>query len=210
VTTRLICLHGFTMNGAGLRHMLSELEPEWEHDFEIVCPDAPHTAAEASVRGITELMGGFRPRPPNLEWWNASEDGRVYRGWAESLERIRSAAEGQPSLGLLGFSQGAAVAAAVAALASRGEFPSLRFAVLIAGFAPRSDELAALFEPVVDVPSLHVWGEADSFAKHAPKLVEKFAPASREQWVWPGRHTVPTHPEARRVMLDFLQRHAHG
>ncbi len=208
MTTRLIGLHGFTMNGAGLRHLLSEFEPELARDCELVCPDAPHTAAEASVQGITELMGGFRAKPPNLEWWNASEDGRVYRGWDESLECIRSAAEGQQSLGLLGFSQGAAVAAAVAALASRGEFPALCFVVLIAGFAPRSDALAPLFEPPVDVPSLHIWGEADPFARHAPRLLEKFAPTSREQWVWPGRHTIPSTPQARQVLLDFMQRRA--
>jgi predicted esterase len=223
VPTSLIALHGFTMNGAGLRHLLGDLETRCADVVDLICPDAPHAASEASVAGLASLMGGFRARPPNLEWWNASEDRLTYRGWdatrdmlcalAERTESPRASrseqplAEEQRGLGLLGFSQGAAVAASLAALSQRGAFPPLCFVVLVAGFLPRAPEIEALFDVPIEIPSLHVWGSADPFAKHAPTLLQRFAPHTRQELSWAGRHTVPT-GDAGDALVEFVRRHA--
>lgn len=196
------------MNGAGLRYMLGPLEPRLADVVELVYPDAPHAASEESVAGIAALMGGFRPKPPNLEWWNASEDRRTYRGWHASRERLRELATTGARVGVLGFSQGAAVAASLAASARAAEFPALAFVVLVAGFVPRDAELAPLFEPQLSVPSLHVFGERDSFARHAPALVERFAPHSRRELRWPGHHTVPASGAEADVLVEFIRAHA--
>jgi predicted esterase len=212
VQTALLSLHGFTMNGAGLRHMMESIEPSLSDVLHFAYPDAPHTASEASVAGLSSLVGGFRAKPPNLEWWNASDDGLTYPGWETTRDALRAMAErlegaGHP-VALLGFSQGAAVAAALAALSERGGFPKLRFVVLVAGFSPRARDIAALFEEPVRVPSLHVWGELDRFAKHGPKLLERFDPDTREVLTWPGRHIVPTSGSAADTLVSFLRRHA--
>ena len=192
VKTTLIALHGFTMNAAGLRHMMSDLEPRLGAAVDLEFVDAPQRASADSVAGLSGLLGGLRPRPPNLQWWNASDDGLTYAGWNETRARLEETVRGRAAAGLLGFSQGAAVAASLAAAASRGEFPSLAFVVLIAGFTPRAIDIAPLFADPVRVPSLHVWGEADPFARHAPALYQRFDPATREMVTWPGRHLVPT------------------
>jgi pimeloyl-ACP methyl ester carboxylesterase len=208
VRTALISLHGFTMNAAGLKHMMAELEPRLAPSVDLVYPDAPHTASEASVAGIAQLMGGFRPKPPNLQWWNAGDDGVAYVGWEATRERLARELEAHPRAGLLGFSQGAAVAAALAAASSRGLFPPVRFVVAVAGFVPRAHDIAPLFADPVRVPSLHVWGLADGMAKHAPRLAERFDPAQRELITWPGRHIVPTTGAAADAIVAFVQRHA--
>jgi predicted esterase len=211
VRTTLITLHGFTMNANGLGHMLAELEPRLAESVDVVHVNAPHVASEDSVAGLASVLGGFRPKPPNLQWWNASDDGRDYHGWAETRARIAAEVERHGAAGLLGFSQGAAVAAALAAASSLEQFPPLRFVVLVAGFTPRAQDIAPLFSEPVRVPSLHVWGEADHrFAKHSPSLVERFEPATREVHTWPGRHVVPTSGAAGDAIVDFVRRHSIG
>ena len=196
------------MNAAGLKHMMADLEPRLDDAVDLVYPDAPHPASEESVSAIAQLMGGFRPKPPNLQWWNANDDGTAYVGWEATRERLAAELAAHPRAGLLGFSQGAAVAASLAAASSRGEFPPLRFVIAIAGFLPRAHDIAPLFDPPVRIPSLHVWGLGDGMAKHAPRLVDRFDPAEREVVTWPGRHIVPTSGDAADAIVAFIRRHA--
>ncbi len=193
------------MNAAGLRFMLADLEPRLDGVVDFAYPDAPHTASEDSVAGLASLLGGFRPKPPNLEWWNASGDGATYRGWDVTKERLAVEVARFPSVALLGFSQGAAVAAALAAASERGQFPALRFVVLVAGFAARAIDIAALFSEPLVTPSLHVFGDADPFAKHAPALLECFAPETRQELRWPGRHVIPVSGAPADTLVEFIR-----
>lgn len=186
--------------------MLRELHPRLTDLAEVVYPNAPHTASDASVLGLANLMGGFRAKPPNLEWWNASDDGRTYRGWPASLEQLRNEIDPSAPTALLGFSQGAAAAAALAALSQAGVFPPLACVVLVAGFPPRAEELAPHFAAPIAVPSLHVWDPADPFAKYSPALFERFAETTREQLLWAGRHAVPAEPPQADTLVDFIRR----
>jgi pimeloyl-ACP methyl ester carboxylesterase len=206
--TTLLGLHGFTMNGLALRRMLGALEPRLAEHVELSFADAPHAASEASVTNLVRRMGGSPSPPPNLEWWNSSEDGRQYQGWAETRAQLSALLQQRPSVGLLGFSQGAAVAAALSAVAQRGSMPSLGFVVLIGGFPPRAAELLPLFEEPLTMPSLHIWGEADPLAKHAALLVNKFSTLSRRVVTWPGPHSIPTRGEAADAIVDFVREHA--
>jgi pimeloyl-ACP methyl ester carboxylesterase len=206
--TSLLGLHGFTMNGVSLRRMLGPLEPRLAEHVDLSFPDAPHVASEASVATLLRRMGGSASPPPNLEWWNSSDDGRQYQGWAETRAQLSTELQQKPSAGLLGFSQGAAVAAALSAIAQRGSLPRLRFVVLVGGFAPRAAELLPLFEEPLTMPSLHIWGEADPLAKHAALLVTKFSTLSRQVVTWPGPHSIPTRGEAADAIVDFIRTHA--
>ena len=64
--------------------------------------------------------------------------------------------------GIIGYSQGACVAAALVARSIRGNFPSIKFAILFAGDASIVD-----LEPVDPkcVPTLHVFGTKDKTTK---------------------------------------------
>jgi predicted esterase len=198
-------LHGFTMNGAGLRHMCAPLEPRLADQVDFIYPDAPHAASDVSVAGLASLMGGVRPKPPNLQWWNASDDGFTYHGWSTTRDALANEVSRHAEVALLGFSQGAAVAAALAAASSRGQFPKLRFVVLIAGFTPRAHDIAPLFAEPVSVPSVHVWGEADRFAAHSPELAERFDVGTRHVLTWPGRHVVPSAGSVSDDLIELIR-----
>jgi predicted esterase len=205
----LLGLHGYSLNGTLYRSHLQPLLERLPSSVTLEFPDGPHVCAEASVARLYAALGTPRLPPPHHSWWDASEDGRVYHDWDKSLALLRNIAEQSAGLGVIGFSQGAMVAAVLAGLASRGEFPNLRYVVIIAGRTPRAETLRPLFEQKLNLPSLHVWGERDPIATPAgAELAEHFDPAQREVWVWPGSHRVPTRGAAADKIVAFVERYA--
>ena len=73
-------------------------------------------------------------------WFDATDDGREYRGWDATRDALTSVLAAGP-VGVIGFRQGAVVAAALAAMASRAAAPPIQFAILVAGRPPRADAL---------------------------------------------------------------------
>jgi pimeloyl-ACP methyl ester carboxylesterase len=200
----ILVLHGYTMNAEILRMAtmwpMERLAPK--HELEFV--DAPHTCSLAAVDRFYRQTGLTRPPGPHLTWWDASDDGRDYVGWEASIARLRQFASEGHCAGIIGFSQGAMMAALVAALASRGEFPALRFAVLIAGAKPRARALEPYFEAPIQLPSLHIWGERDALATlSGPSLAQCFDPGTRHTLIWPGGHVFPTRGLAAETALAF-------
>ena len=209
MTTTLLGLHGFSLNGPLFRELLVELMPELPAGLILLCPDAPHACSVEATARVFAVTGGRETAPPHRCFWDATDDGREYRGWPESLHALRAVAAGAPRLGLFGFSQGAIAAAALCALAARGEFPEIAFAVLVAGRVPRSDLLASLFGSPLRVPSMHVWGERDAFAAaHSPVLADCFEPDQRQLVRWSGGHRVPTRGPAADAVAAFIAQHA--
>jgi pimeloyl-ACP methyl ester carboxylesterase len=146
------------------------------------------------------------PPGPHLTWWNSIDDGRVYEGWEHTRDELALLAAGRDRLVLLGFSQGAMVATALASLVGFGEFPPLASVVLIAGRIPRAEALAHYFERPIRVPSLHVWGLADKVSgTHAPRVFERFDVRTRECAIWTGPHVVPSHGPAKDAIVEFLR-----
>jgi pimeloyl-ACP methyl ester carboxylesterase len=204
--TTLLGLHGFTQNGPQLHMQLSGLARRLPTGVELVCPDAPHGCSQAS---IDRMYRGFGRRPPGpyLCWWDANQDGSVYTGWESSLEQLRQLAVQAGPLALLGFSQGAMMASALAALSVAGQFPALACVVLVAGRSARSSLLQPLFARPIAVPSLHVWGERDLMMRDgSAALVEAFDPHAREVVHWPGPHAVPRRGPAADSIVDFITR----
>lgn len=205
--TTLIALHGYTMNGAVMRAHLGPLAAALEAHVDLVCPDAPLACAPDSVERLYALWQRPRAPGPHRTWWDSNDDGSVYRGFEDTRDTLAALLDRHEPAALLGFSQGAMLAAAIAALAVRGEAPPIRFAVLVAGRVPRAVSLQPLFTAPIDLPSLHVWGERDTLTgAMSPALRDAFVGA--EALVWPGPHVVPsTGPEAERI-VDFVRRHA--
>jgi pimeloyl-ACP methyl ester carboxylesterase len=125
---------------------------------ELVFADAPSLAAN------------------DFGWWHAVEaerdpasddpgvDGphRHSKGWARTRDAIVAtfAREG-PFDGVIGFSQGAALAALLVGL--RGDSIAFDFAILVGGFSSNDPELAKLYDrrERFALPSVHVMGRAD-------------------------------------------------
>jgi pimeloyl-ACP methyl ester carboxylesterase len=206
--TTLVVLHGLSMNGDVMRQKMQPLSVRLAELLDLEFVDAPHACKEHTLaRLYAGARAVFRPAPPHLEWWNASDDGRAYNGYEASLELVRERLAEHPRVALLGFSQGATFAAALTALSERAELPKIRFAVMVAGRLPRSTEWAPLFESSLRTPSLHVWGLRDRYATAAsPGLLEGFAASSREAVFWRGPHVVPTKGVAADAIVDFVRR----
>jgi pimeloyl-ACP methyl ester carboxylesterase len=205
--TTLLALHGFTLNGALMRQGLGALAERLEQHVELVCLDAPHTCSAGAVDRLYAAWDVPRLPPPHLCWWDASDDGLVYNGWEETLALLRARMEEQAPIGVLGFSQGAMLAAVIAALSSRGELPPLAFAVMIGGSLPRAPALRSAFEELVKVPSLHLWGERDKVTgSYSPALATRFEPELSERVTWPGGHSIPTQGDAAERLIEFVAR----
>jgi predicted esterase len=207
----LIALHGFSQTGERFRESVERLLERLPARVTVLFPDAPHDCSPLSVDKLYSWSGASKPPPPHRCWWDATDDGRQYRGWQESLTALQALAgiehEARP-LGVIGFSQGAIAAAALAGLAAHGRFPALDYAILVAGRSPRSDDLHELFNPPLALPSLHVWGEKDPFAMSASaRLVELFDARTRDVKIWAGPHIVPTRGPASDAIAAFIERH---
>jgi pimeloyl-ACP methyl ester carboxylesterase len=203
----VLVLHGYTMNGRFGASVAQMLKPLGE-DVRVVSPDAPLECSEAAVTRFYEGTGVRRGAGPHLTWWRASDDNSVYEGWDASRALIERTVSEHAIVGVIGFSQGAMVASACAALAARGELPGLRFAILVAGRVPRAHAMRSWFERPIELESLHVWGERDPFsAEAAPELVRHFAKSSRQEFVWAGAHSFPTSGPAAEVMREFVRAH---
>lgn len=212
MSTTLIALHGFTQNGTIMRELLAPLAERLK-DVAFEYPDGPNPCSATSVERMHQLLSGT-PRPPHRCWFDASDDGREYRGFEHTktelsalIERASGTAGGR--VGLLGFSQGAICGGSLAALSAHGRFPKLDFVVLVAGRTPRSDEITPLLDRPIAIPSLHVWGERDPIAKgHVEALVERFDPVTRKLVKWPGPHIVPTRGDGADAIVRFIGEHA--
>jgi predicted esterase len=207
--TTLIVLHGFTQNGTQLGSHLAPLLTRLPASLTVRTPDAPHPCSEAGLKRLASMLGSDGWPAPHLCWWDATDDGSVYRGFEQSRDLIAGLVHEAPGpVGLLGFSQGAILTAALGALSARGEFPALQFVAMVAGRKPRAAALAPLFDAPLLLPSLHVWGSRDAFSAHVQTLVECFAPAQREEVCWDGPHLVPTYGPGADAIVDFLTRQA--
>lgn len=201
---KLLVLHGFIQNGQVLRAHLAELFRSLPPHVEGIYPDAPHGCSEQSVKRLQALTGSEQA-PPHRCWWNATDDGSVYRGYEESLALLKAQVRDDEPFALLGFSQGAVFAATLTALAERGEFARPRFSVLVAGRVPRAQRLQPLFMDTLTTPSLHVWGDRDVLGRdEAPKLADKFCQQTRKVLRWSGPHVIPTFGSAADELLSFI------
>ncbi|XP_026546073.1 esterase OVCA2 [Notechis scutatus] len=193
---RLLCLHGYGQNAERFRARTGALRKALRGRAQLLYLDAPHRLPPAE--GEPEREGGAGPRG----WWPESEAG------PEPGEALRAVAAALAALGpvdgLLGFSQGAALAGLLCALRERGDgrFP-FRFALLVAGFPVA--EAAAAAGPL-RVPSLHVYGEADRVipAAESRALAERFAQPALLAHA--GGHFVPAAAAQRAAYLGFLRR----
>ncbi|XP_034280386.1 esterase OVCA2 [Pantherophis guttatus] len=192
---RLLCLHGYGQNAERFRARTGALRKALRGRARLLYLDAPH---RLPAEGEPGPEGGAGPRG----WWPESaagpEPGSALRAVAEALAALG------PVDGLLGFSQGAALAGLLCALRERGDgrFP-FGFALLVAGF-PVAEAAAAA--GALRVPSLHVFGRDDRVipAAESRALAERFArPALLAH---DGGHFVPAAAAQRAAYLAFLGR----
>nr|XP_005003605.1 esterase OVCA2 [Cavia porcellus] len=218
---RVLCLAGFRQSERGFREKTGALRKALRGRAELVCLSGPHPVPDAAgPEGTAPNSGTCPPEEQPRGWWfseeadifNALEEPTVCRGLEQALGTVAQALDKLgPFDGLLGFSQGAALAALVCALGQAGDlrFPLPRFIILISGFCPRG---LGLKEPIMhnplSLPSLHVFGDTDRVipSQESMQLASRFPGAIT--LTHSGGHFVPAGAPQRQAYLKFLDQFA--
>ncbi|KAI3912660.1 hypothetical protein MKX01_009630 [Papaver californicum] len=204
---RVLCLHGFRTSGEIIKKQVTTKWPESViHKLDLVYVDAPFPC-----EGKSEVEGIFDP--PYYEWFQFDKDFTEYRNFEECLEYIQDIMLKQgPFDGLLGFSQGAILSAALPGLQSKGlaltKVPKIKFLIIIGGAMFRSPAIAEnAYSPSspVQCPSLHFLGETDFLRPYGEKLLELCVdPVVIHH---PRGHTIPRFDEqSLEMMFKFIDK----
>lgn len=228
----VLVFHGITMSGASMLRGLGPLgQVLRERGLRLIAPDggaaqrpevarrtldwaSPRYEALGQRADAAFAEGAFWLDGQHFDWFDGVTDpsGRkVYRALPASLRAVERAAEGQRVVGVLGFSQGAAMAALVAGLARRGALSwgdDLQFGLFLSGFLPVFDEPALAPWPV---PGLAAWlatGDQDPIFPERATLEQLGSVFEAPELCWvPGLgHEVVSDEAAMQRVRAFLGR----
>ncbi|RYR42036.1 hypothetical protein Ahy_A08g038486 isoform D [Arachis hypogaea] len=151
---RILCLHGFRTSGHILKTQLHKW-PQSVHDhLDLVFLDAPFPC-----QGKSDVEGIFDP--PYYEWFQFNEEFTEYTNFDECVQYIEDyMIKHGPFDGLLGFSQGAVLSAALTGLQEKGEaltkVPKVKFIIIISGAKFKSSLIMEkAYSSPISCPSLH-------------------------------------------------------
>ncbi|KAK8852312.1 serine hydrolase FSH [Apiospora arundinis] len=246
---KILMLHGYTQSGPLFKNKTGALNkllnktlspPPYNYTVSLVYPTGPHNLRPADIPGYQPPEGGdaeVDDGAPSDNWgWFRREDATgKYRGFGEGMHRIAETIREAGGVdGVLGFSQGGAQAALVAAaleserrslpeaLAGEDSWASalraanggraLRFCIVYSGFVARDEELQWLNEGGMATPSLHFLGGLDTVVDETRSrgLVEACGPEGQDGGkakvlVHPGGHYVPVSKEWTMPVVGFLR-----
>ncbi|CAA2961525.1 Hypothetical predicted protein [Olea europaea subsp. europaea] len=206
---RILCLHGFRTSGEILKKLISRWPESVLEKLDLMFLDAPFPAqGKSDVEGIYD--------PPFFEWFQADKDFKEYYNFEECLDFLEDhMLKHGPFDGVLGFSLGALLSAALPGMQREGvalaKVPDIKFLILISGskFGGSMFGLPKLatnaFSSLVKCPSLHIIGEFDFLREEGEALLNSFVdPVVINH---PKGHTVPRLVgEDLEKMLAFIQK----
>lgn len=208
---RILCFHGYQQNAKDFAGKLGSLRKALKSRAELIFIDAPHLVKADD--SISEPCAS-----ESRAWWTWQDPdvaGRpslasTYTGVEASLQLATNAlSQHQPIDGVLGFSQGSALASLLLAQCqNQGSDTRIKFAILAGAFLPKDPKYAKhLRETAVHVPTLFVCGESDKYIPlgRTKELIETFDQQRVQQYVHTGGHMVPTCTgDFKRCLQTFL------
>ncbi len=202
-----------------------------EHGITLVAPNAAHRMDEAELSPIMTWMSGryreagqdvgdtfkdgmFWDPGQHYDWFQSKTDPQTgkkhYQALEESVERVATAIRNRPVVGVIGFSQGAAMAVLLAARATRGDerFAGLRFGMFLSGFKPVFDAPTPPVYPAGPFRRLFAIGERDPLfpgnAEYLASVSAAFEGEEQELIVVPQLgHEVPASPAVVEQLARF-------
>ncbi|KAJ1916827.1 hypothetical protein H4219_003560 [Mycoemilia scoparia] len=156
-----------------------------------------------------------------FNWWRTIRIPAIqYIGIEDSIEYVKSIIKEQgPFVGVMGFSQGAALGAIMCALFSSPNLElkdglgyngdgvnNFKFGVFFGGY--RTEDKGGIwshiFDNPCDVPSLHVYGSSDTTV--SPQRSQTLIKCFKNPTVFehPGAHFIPITPAAKDVYRKFV------
>ncbi|KAA8528333.1 hypothetical protein F0562_035688 [Nyssa sinensis] len=202
--SRFLCLHGFRTSGDILKKQIAKWPESVLQKIDLVFVDAPFPA-----QGKSDVEGIFDP--PFYEWFQFNKEFTEYTNFDECLAYIEDCMiRYGPFDGLLGFSQGAILSAALPGLQAMGvaltKVPKIEHLIIIGGAKLKSPSLAEkAYSSPIQCPSVHFLGETDFLKQYGIELLESFEDPLVIHH--PKGHTIPRLDEkGLHIMLSFIER----
>ncbi|KAL1349538.1 hypothetical protein AAHE18_07G165300 [Arachis hypogaea] len=177
---RFLCLHGFRTSAEILKKQVHKWPQSVINELDLVFLDAPFPC-----QGKSDVEGIFDP--PYYEWFQFNKEFTEYTNFDECLQYIEDyMIKHGPFDGLLGFSQGAILSAALPNLQDKGvaltKVPKVKFLIIIGGAKFRSPCVAEkAYSSLIRCPSLHFLGPSFCrFCSIGRELGSRFIPARIE------------------------------
>ena len=209
---RILCLHGYAQNAEFFRARTGALRKALKAVAEFHFVDAPHPATAEFLGEVPEERGAA------LGWFNVGETApgarpaisTQYVGVEATLECIRAAVEEHgPFDGVLGFSQGATMAAYCCLRPETwwkaGAAPPFRFAILFSAFLPRDPAWSLVAaEPSKSLPTFHCFGQSDDRVPPKSCLAVAACFDAPRHHPHEGGHGVPSDAPLRAALKEFI------
>ena len=227
----IVVLHGITMSGASMLRALGPLREGLEAaGFALVAPNGGHRLSAPELTALSEWMAGryreqgqatsdfadgrFWDAGEHYDWFQSSTEPstrkKTYAALERSLDAVAAAMRERNVVGVLGFSQGAAMATVVGALASSGDarFSGVRWGMFLSGFKPVFDAPNLFAYPAGPLPRLLAIGARDPIfpgnADYLTSVSRAFAGGAEQLIVVPDLgHAVPASPEMVNLCVRF-------
>ncbi|KAJ1396097.1 Serine hydrolase FSH [Sesbania bispinosa] len=201
---RFLCLHGFRTSAEILKKQVYKWPQSVLDSLDLVFLDAPFPC-----QGKSDVEGIFDP--PYYEWFQFNKEFTEYTNFDECLQYIEDyMIKHGPFDGLLGFSQGAILAAGLPGLQEKGvaltKVPKVKFLIIIGGAKFRSPSVVEkAYSSPISCPSLHFLGETDFLRQYGNELLESCVePVVIHH---PKGHTIPRlDDESLKTMMNFIER----
>ncbi|KAH7925296.1 FSH1-domain-containing protein [Leucogyrophana mollusca] len=225
-TRKVLMLHGYGQNANIFSRRLGALRKSMPKDIELVFIDAPlilHPVDLVGSSAITALGALGVPEAasdPNMTpraWWKSNADRTVTHGMEESLLLLKDTLSRNRYDGVFGFSQGAAMAALLAALLEKPHLyppflineqpphPPFQFCVAVSGFKPSWSVSAEIFGASYSTPTLHVLGRTDVIVVPERSQVLVDLSSNKRVEEHDGGHFVPSKANWRTFMREYLR-----
>lgn len=238
---RILCLHGGGTNALIFRMQCRVLEKRLGRSFRLVYAQAPFTSVQPGpdVTSVYKDYGPFRVwlRDHRMSGVWMSRDVAARIDAALALAMAADDAKGATGdwVGLLGFSQGAKVAASILYRQQRCGMTSFRFAVLFAGRGPLVRLMPDLPHPhglvdaampfthppppawltlgsdehMLHLPTIHVHGLKDpGLDEHRDLLREYCDPRQATLLEWEGDHRMPIKSRDVETIIQHIHKAA--
>ncbi len=214
---RILCLHGGGASGTIFNIQTCRLQRALQEYFQLVFIDAPYESAPGP--GVLPFFEGLGPYFRWVAWRKDAgtrtpeervvEEQIVNKKLEEAL--AQEGDRGAPLVGIMGFSQGAQVAAGILLRKQTGELKNehLRFGVLLAGTYPPicQPTHTGACDQLIRIPTVHMHGSDDApLAQGKTLLAKNCDPNTASLMRFKGGHHLPTlHDDTKRLADMILQ-----
>ncbi|KAG2153248.1 serine hydrolase FSH [Suillus clintonianus] len=225
---KVLMLHGHSQNASIFSKRLGALRKSMGKGIEMVFVDGPivllpvdldGTSSTASLAALGASEADVKSSDPLTApraWWKSNPEKTVAHGLEESLLILRDILQRDRYDGVFGFSQGAAMAALLAALLERphlyppflidGEapHPPFKFCVAVSGFKAPGSLSADIFGTSYSTPTLHILGRNDVIVIEERSKALLDLSQDKRLKEHDGGHFVPSKANWREFFRNYL------